>query len=575
MRTHRRDLLKFAAGTLAASPALTGCGSDETPTPAPVVRKVTLTVGWLDKELPGKDGPIQARLRAYNGSVPGPLLEIASGEILEVELVNELTPYDSSAWRGHHNVPHDLNTTNLHTHGLDTIPHLFEPLGTTTHAAPMIAVAPGQSYRYSFPIPADHPAGLLWYHPHAHGSTAVQAVSGLAGLLVVRGDVDEVPEIQAAREEFLVVSDLGLFPSDDEEGLWIYEPKQNAIWATFGAKVVTKDPETGMDTERPDLKGGFTTGDYALRFYAVNGAPVFREMPNPDQPNAPKGEAIAANIPTIAMRPGEVVRVRMLNGCSDLAMPLVLEGMPIHLYALDGTSFGELRTFVTKEPEGAKGWDGTTTYDPKDATVLVLGPANRAEFLLKAEKEGTFELVQAAHEGVQFLTAERKVLAKVVVAGEPLDMALPTSLPLPKRYHPYITDAEITKTREFMFGSAFPAVVNKEVGIDFTINGKAYDHHRIDTTVKVGTAEAWTFIGHMHGGAEGHPFHLHENPLEVTKIGDRVQPPGVILDTIWISPSTTVEARVKFVEWTGKTVYHCHILPHEDTGMMHNLLIEA
>ena len=182
--------------------------------------------------------------------------------------------------------------------------------------------------------------------------------------------------------------------------------------------------------------------------------------------------------------------------------------------------------------------------------------------------------MQAAHDGVQFLVAERKVLAKVVVAGEPLEMALPATLPLPDRYHPYITDSELVKTREFTFGSSFPAVANKEVGVDFTINGKAYDHHVVNTTVKRGTAETWTFIGHMHGGAEGHPFHLHENPLEVITIGDLVQPPGVILDTIWISPNTTVETRVKFVEFVGKTIYHCHILPHEDTGMMHNLLID-
>jgi suppressor of ftsI len=575
MQPNRRDLLKFAAGSFAVPSVLSGCSGDsDTSAPARTVRKNTLTVGWLDKEFPGETGPIKVRLRAYNGQVPGPILETAAGEILEVTLENNLTAYDSSQWRGNFNVPHDLNTTNLHTHGLDTIPHLFEPLGTRDPAAMMIAVAPGESYHYSFPIPDDHPAGLLWYHPHAHGSTAVQAVSGLAGLLVVRGDVDEVPEIKAAREEFLVVSDLGLFPSDDEPDLWIYEPKQNAIWATFGAKVVTKDPTTGADTERPDLKGGFTTGAYALRYYAVNGVPVFRETPNAMNPSAPLGEALPEGVPTIAMRPGEVVRVRMLNGCSDLAIPLVLEGMPIHLFALDGTSFGELRSFVTKEPTADKGWDGTTTYEPKDATVLVLGPANRAEFLLKADKEGTFELVQAAHEGVQFLVAERKVLAKVVVAGEPLEMALPATLPLPDRYHPYITDSELVKTREFTFGSSFPAVANKEVGVDFTINGKAYDHHVVNTTVKRGTAETWTFIGHMHGGAEGHPFHLHENPLEVMTIGDRVQPPGVILDTIWISPNTTVETRVKFVEFVGKTVYHCHILPHEDTGMMHNLLID-
>lgn len=572
MSTSRRDLLKLAAGTLAASSLGGACGSDEEATPTP--RRITSKLGWVEKTLPGKDGPIKARLRAYDGQVPGPTIEVAPGDLVEWTVVNELTPYDSSEWRGNYNVPHDLNTTNLHTHGLDIVPHLFEPLGTKDAGAPMVAVAPGESYTYSFTIPSDHPAGLNWYHPHHHGSTAVQAVSGLAGLLIVRGDLDAVPEIAAAREVTLVVSDLGLFPSDDEEGVYTYEPKQNAIWATFGAKVVMKDPKTGMDTDRPDLKGGFTTGDYALRFYAVNGSPIFRETPNPMNPRAPLGEAIPEGIPTIALRPGEVVRVRLLNGCSDLAIPLVLEGMPMHVYALDGNPFGDLRTFVTEEPTAEAGWDGTTTYDPKDAKVLVLGPANRAEFLLRGDKAGTFELVQAEHSAVQFLEGSRKVLARVVVSGDPMDMALPSSIPVPERYAPYVVESEIAKTREFMFGATFPAVANKEVGIDFTINGKAYDHHEIHTTVKVGTAEEWVLLGHTHGGAEGHPFHLHVNPFEVKSIGDRVQPVGTVMDTVWVSPDTKVVTWVKFLDWTGKTVYHCHILPHEDTGMMHNLLIE-
>ena len=72
----------------------------------------------------------------------------------------------------------------------------------------MIQVLPGKTYRYDFPIPLDHPSGLHWYHPHNHGSTDVQVSNGMAGLIVVRGPIDEVPEIKAAREIFMVLQTL-------------------------------------------------------------------------------------------------------------------------------------------------------------------------------------------------------------------------------------------------------------------------------------------------------------------------------------------------------------------------------
>ena len=78
----------------------------------------------------------------------------------------------------------------------------------------MIQVQPGQTYSYDFPIPPDHPSGLHWYHPHNHGSTDVQVSNGMAGLvIVVRGPIDQVPEIKAAREIFMVVQTLDVNPS--------------------------------------------------------------------------------------------------------------------------------------------------------------------------------------------------------------------------------------------------------------------------------------------------------------------------------------------------------------------------
>ena len=56
-------------------------------------------------------------------------------------------------------------------------------------------------------------------------------------------------------------------------------------------------------------------------------------------------------------------------------------------------------------------------------------------------------------------------------------------------------------------------------------------------------------------------------------IGDARSCPGTIMDTIWIPKDTEVVMRMRFLGWPGKTVFHCHILPHEDTGMMQNFLI--
>ncbi len=570
LKSTRRDLLKFSAAALVPAASLPGCSSDG-PSARPL-RRYTLPISFIEKEFPGEGGAkVRVRLRAYGGTVPGPLLEVNPGDEVRITLDNQLPYYDSSAWSGQHNVPNGLHSTNLHVHGLDVVPHLFEPIGTADPLSGMVSIAPGESYTYAFTIADDHPTGLNWYHPHRHGSTAVQVVTGMAGLLVVRGAIDEVPEIKAAREFFVVVSDIGLFPSDDVDGLWTYEPRQNAMWQTFSNKVVTFDKDTGVATDRPDLKGGFTTGDYALRYYAVNGTPVFREVHDPSSPTKAKGTALPEGIPTLTMQPGEVVRVRLLNGCSDLAMPLSLAGMPLHLIAMDGNPFDAPRTMVTEEQ--TPGWNGTVTYTT-DAKQLVVAPGNRAEFLLKGEAEGTFELVQGAHKGVQFLEAERKVLARIVVTGARKEMPLPAKLAAAPRYLPLIAQSELATTRTIRFGSAFPAVANKEVGIDFFLNDKPYSEHEIDVTVKVGSSERWLLEGHSHSGAEGHPFHVHVNPFELKKVGDRVQPPGTILDTVWVSSNTTVEAWTRFEEHTGKTVFHCHILPHEDTGMMKNLLIE-
>ncbi len=137
-----------------------------------------------------KLGDKQAYLLAYNGQVPAPRLEAKPGDTVRIRFTNNLS-----------------QPTNLHYHGLH-----ISPTGNADNI--FLSIEPGESLNYEFTIPSNHPAGTFWYHPHRHGFVAEQLFGGLAGLFVVRGELDEIPEIKAAKEEFLVLQDFAL----DSEG---------------------------------------------------------------------------------------------------------------------------------------------------------------------------------------------------------------------------------------------------------------------------------------------------------------------------------------------------------------------
>lgn len=531
-----------------------------------------LEAKWITRTLNGR----RVMMRSYNGQVPGPLLTTQTGTTLAVRVKNSLfgannippkgavPPNVSTKWNGDHNVPHHFEVTNLHMHGFDTEPHLFVPLGTSNPAAEMIAIMPGQTFDYAFTIPKDHPPGLYWYHPHHHGSTAVQAVTGMAGGVIIKGDIDEVPEIKAAKDIPLVVNDIGVFPHETLAGVWLYKPTQNAIWQTFGGGVTIYDPATKQNVATK-LKGGFTTGDYPLRYYLLNGQPFYEETHNDNIPQQPLGAQLPYQ--TFTLAPGEVVRFRMLNACSDNFMPIMIEGHDVHMIAHDGVNFTAPRTI----PES------TGTCPPPQFS---LAPSNRAEFLIKGSATpGKYRIMELA-QAEQFLVSDAKVIAVIEIADKTpnKNMKLPTKLPAPSRYYPLIKADEIKRKRTLTFNANFPAQKNLYVGLDFQINDQLYEEKVVpaDDRVKLGTAEEWTIRvpNAHHGGTEGHPFHIHVNHFEVISVNGVKQPPGTIHDTIWVPENTSVVIRMKFKEFRGKAVYHCHILPHEDTGMMQNFLIE-
>jgi FtsP/CotA-like multicopper oxidase with cupredoxin domain len=105
------------------------------------------------------------------------------------------------------------------------------------------------------------------------------------------------------------------------------------------------------------------------------------------------------------------------------------------------------------------------------------------------------------------------------------------------------------------------------MGVKFLFNNHSFDPNRVDSTVKLGTVEDWTLVNLDPDGME-HPFHLHVNPFQVISRNEKPEPYRAWKDTVRVGKDETVRIRIPFRNFTGKTVYHCHVLDHEDLGMM-------
>ncbi|WBP85277.1 multicopper oxidase family protein [Kitasatospora cathayae] len=473
-------------------------------TPRAVLEQ-TLDVRFTDTVILGYG---TATTRTYNGTIPGPTLRVRGGDTLRLTQVNGLPPNEPHS--GGHNRPHNLNSFNLHTHGLHVSPsgdadNVHREFAPRT-ADEVDAGAPEPQYLTTVDIPADHPAGTHWYHPHLHGATAVQIVGGMAGVLIVEGDVDEVPEIAAAADLVVCVNELRL-----------------------------------KDGKVPD----FTSGNALTAVPAtltVNGA---------------------VN-PTLTLRPGEVQRWRLVCATAFTALPLRLtdgeQNLTFHQIAQDGVTFPA--TVAT------------------DRLRLAMG--NRADVLVRGGDPGRYEL-----------RADRvtEPLMTVQVAGDPVDppMDLPTTLPAGKPFLDADDIANPDADREVVF-HVDPGVLAGPFPNAFRVLGSnptpaadpdgdltrdpaygLFDPGYVNHTLGLDTVERWTLRTDETNPAFSHPFHLHTNHVLVThRNGEQLDPP-VWQDTIDLAggePGDTVTFLVRYEDFTGSTVAHCHQLQHEDLGMM-------
>jgi FtsP/CotA-like multicopper oxidase with cupredoxin domain len=239
--------------------------------------------------------------------------------------------------------------------------------------------------------------------------------------------------------------------------------------------------------------------------------------------------------PEIVMRPGQTELWRIGNIGGDLYYELTLAGHRFQMVARDG----HRRASLT----------------PTDS--LRLSPGARVEVLVTAGAPGVYLLrtgdIDTGPAGNQYAGT---VLATVRVQGPPATpAALPSAL-LPTED----LRGKVTNRRTFVFSES-------KDGNTFFIDGRTFDPNRTDTRVKLGAVEEWTI---RNTANELHTFHIHQGAFQLTEINGVPQPPDDHRDIVDIPIGGSVKVVIPFTDpvIAGRFVYHCHILSHEDKGMM-------
>lgn len=496
---HRRELLKYGALGLASSYGLSRLPAfAQSPFPQPRTLEVLRADGVVEAQITARQSNLTlsgkpARLMTYGG-FPGPTLRLREGETVRLNFTNNLP-----------------EATNLHLHGLHVPPSVDDPLAL---------VQPGESRLYEFTIPKGS-AGTYWYHPHVHGRVAPQLYAGLAGLLVVEGPLDALPELKGAEEHLLVLKD------------WLFSGNRIPAW-------------THMDWMN-GREGSLLTVNAAVR-------------------------------PTLRAQKA-TLRLRLLNASNARYYRLALENHPLYLIATDGG-------FLEK---------------PVELPELLLAPGERAEVLVRLSRPGNYRLqalpydrgAMMMHGGMMGdqgmgmmdhgmmdhgsrggmgdtgmmgsmmgMGATRlETLLTIVAPASPKPLPLPASLAPVERLEP----ARATATRRFELGE-------RMMQAEFFINGQMFDPARVDVRAQLGSLEVWELVNKTD---MDHPFHLHTYPFQVLSRGGKPAPYRAWKDTVNLRKNEVVRIAVPLRDFSGVTVYHCHIVEHEDRGMMGILQVKG
>ena len=373
---------------------------------------------------------------------------------------------------------------------------------------------PGQSLHYSVEIPRDHPPGLFWYHTHPHGESHRQVSDGMSGAIVIEGIERYVPEVQHLRERIMVVR----------------------------GRSIKHDPNASELMKYVDIPAKKCGGENEAieEIFTVNGA--LR--------------------PQIEIEPKERQFWRIVNASADRYMDLQLDAGSFEIVALDGMPL------AYHDPQ----------HPSRTANHVLLSPAGRLEAIVTGPSAATRAALRTlcVDTGPDGDPNPGMVLADLIQSSprtpdqnnpgprsEP-DGSAKAQLPL---YKP--VNLASLKKRSPSFTVVFTEDKN-----GFYINGKKFAMEADPmTSVRVGTYQHWRIVNRT---GELHPFHIHQvHFLAYAEDGIPLTHPEW-LDTVNVPVGGTVDVILDFTEPVikGMAVFHCHLLNHEDKGMMAKILLK-
>ena len=503
-----------------------------------------------------------------NGS-QAPTLRLHPGDLLVLRLRNELNIEPGAPVAHAHASAADpcasgameLRATNLHFHGL-TIPalcHQDEVLKTS--------IGPGDPpFEYRFRIPAEEPPGLYWYHPHIHGFSTPQVLGGASGALVIEGIEQANREVAGLPERVLVIRDQNLLNPD--------APPSSS------EPVV---PKMLIDRDGDAANNGTGFGKPA-KDLSLNYVPV----PYPDYPPA-----------SISIRPNERQLWRVLNASAitylNLAVLYNRKPQPLSIVALDGV------------PLNANG-NAANQIETRDH--IGVPPGGRVEFILEGPALGESGLfvtrtVDTGQGGENdpnralalIVPAENASEPRSILADPPARAASPPRADSPARAvatsraaasaRTWLGDVQPVRVRKLFFSERLRDANNPNSATDFflTVDGeepRAFDPAATqpNIVVKHGDVEDWII---ENRSSELHAFHIHQLHFILVGFNGMSVNEPFLRDTVNVPyyngralqyPSVRLRMDFRDPNAVGTLVYHCHLLEHEDGGMMGTVRVD-
>jgi FtsP/CotA-like multicopper oxidase with cupredoxin domain len=487
-----------------------------------------------------------------------PTLRVNPGDLVILTLKNDLTNLGSGTPAALSHMQMDIDrtrtvctasdvmsedSTNLHFHGL-TIPpacHQDDVLHTS--------IQPGDApFEYRFRIPENEPPGLYWYHPHIHGFTKEQVLGGASGAIIVEGIERADKAVAGLPERVLVIRDQDLLnpnapPSKSEPVV----------------------PKTLLETDGDAANNGTGFGKPA-KDLSINFVPV----PYPDYTRA-----------RIEMKPGQEELWRVLNASGITYLNLeVLFGhkpQPLGLVAMDGVPLNTVGL-----PPDFVDWQ----------THLGIPPGARMEFIVKAPPEGVSALLvtRTVDTGPGGENDPNRALATITPskdAPEPPVKLATMPKPLSASRLAWLGNVVPVRTRRLYFSEKLLDPNNPNSATEFYLTVDGQKPQKFDPKsgvpniiAKQGTVEDWII---ENRSSELHAFHIHQlhfmlldydgTPISEPFLRDTVNVPYYNGKTL-VYPSVRLRMDFRDPNTIGDFVYHCHLLEHEDGGMMGLIRVE-